>query len=153
MIFLILSIVVLNSIAILIPKRMTKIEMYATILFSLVFELVTNLFLEFKYDLYGYFEDGVHWKDLMPILGLYPATNVIILNYYPFIKSKTIKAYYIIGWSALLVLFEWASVQASFFYHNGWKYWHSALAYPVIIFILTWGLRFIRKLLKQNTWI
>jgi hypothetical protein len=109
MTFLIISVVILNLIAILMPKHMTKNEIFTTILFALFLQKQVDLFLDLKYDLYGYFGKGPAMTSLIPVLVLYPAANVIILNYYPFTNSKFVKLSYILGWSAFLVLFEWAS--------------------------------------------
>lgn len=146
MTFLIISVVIINLISFLIPKQMTKMEMYATSFFALCFVLIVDIFLDLKLDWYGYFQKGVQAQSLIAIFGLYPSVNIIFLNYFPFKKGLGPKSYYILLWSALIVLFEWASVKSGYFYHNEWKYWYSAIvAYPIILIILSWNLSLIRK--------
>jgi hypothetical protein len=149
MTFLVLSIIVFIGIAILIPKRMTRVEMYATSLFSSVFQLIVDHYLADKHDLYGYFTRGVEYEELLVFLGVFPPVNIIFLNFFPFEKSVGSKAIYIIGWSTLITLYEWGAVLSGYFFYNGWKLWYSALAYPVILCILALNLSFIRKLKRS----
>jgi hypothetical protein len=149
MLFLIISVVVYNLIAILIPKRLTKIEMYGTSLFGLYFALITDVYLDLKHNLYGYFTKGVDYKSLIAIFGLYPSVNIIFLNYFPFRKGIKAKIIYILGWSMLLIIYEWVSLIAGYFYHNEWKLWYSALLYPLILSILVLNLLFIRAKLSN----
>lgn len=53
MIFLISSAIILNIIAVLIPKNMTWNEIYSTSLFALVLAQTADVILDLKYDLYG----------------------------------------------------------------------------------------------------
>jgi hypothetical protein len=150
MTFLIISLVVFNLMAILIPKQLSKIEIYASIMFGVVFELVVNIILGLTLKMYSYFEKGVQPYDFLVIFGIFPAFNVIVLNYFPFKKSVRTKSFYIVGWSAFLVLYEWASVKLGFFNHYTWKLWYSALCYPVILTILAWNLTLVKKLVKSS---
>jgi hypothetical protein len=101
---------------------MTRIEIYASILFAIVFQLNVDIIFDLKYGLYGYFEKGIQWRSFLIILGIFPAVNTIVLNYFPYGKKTKSKAYYILGWSVFLVTFEWASVKAGIFYHDGGNY-------------------------------
>jgi hypothetical protein len=94
-IFLILSVIVFNLVALLIPKRISGIEILTTSLFSLYLETMTNVFLDLKYDLYGYFTKGVNWESLLYILGIYAPVNIVFLNYFPYKKQLFSKAIYI----------------------------------------------------------
>lgn len=143
--FLIVSIFVFNAIASIIPKRLTRAEIYATTLFALVFVLVVDLYLDVKYDFYGYFNPGVDWAFLIPLFGLYPAVSLIFLNYYPYQKPRS-ALIYIIGWTVFIVLFELASVYSGYFYYNRWNAWYSLLVYPAVFYILAQNLRLFRKI-------
>lgn len=149
MVYLIISVVVLNLVAIFIPKRLSKIEIYATSVFATLFALIVDVYLDLKLDMYGYFKEGPQWKSIVATFGLYPAANIIILNYFPFKKRIKIKVLYILGWAILLVLYEWGSIKSGFFYHKEWKLSYSALAYPFILVILVCNLKWIRKLISQ----
>lgn len=143
---LIISVVIFNLAACFIPKNLTRDEMYSTSLLAGIFQLLVDIFLDVKYELYGYFEYGVDWLSLIPIFGIYPALNIIFLNYYPFSGEAMKKVIYIIGWAVFALVYEWSSVQAGWFYYNGWKLWYSALCYPAIYFILAKNLELLRNL-------
>ena len=149
MLFLILSVIVSNLVAFLIPKNLSKKEMYATSMFAVYFATVTDIYLNLRHDLYGYFSIGANYISLLAVWGLYPSANIIILNYFPFGKGIKPKIIYILAWSAFLVVFEWASVKSGYFYHSGWKYWYSALVYPIILVILVWNLILFRRLTQK----
>jgi hypothetical protein len=150
MTFLIISVIVFNLTAIMIPKRLTKIEMLATSALASILQDNVDIFLDLKLDLYGYFNVGPDYGALIAIFGIYPAANIIILNYFP--KGLKSRLLYILAWSVFLTAFEWASVKSGYFYHHGWKYWHSFVCYLVILPILYWCLLFVRKLIgRQNS--
>lgn len=146
MTFLIISIVVFNLIVYLIPKRISKIEMYAQIMFGIVFELVANIILGLEFKMYSYFEKGVQWYDFLVIFGVFPALNIIIFNFFPFKKSFWKKSLYIFGWSVFITLYEWGAVKSGFFNHYSWKLWYSALLYPTILTILALNLAFVKRM-------
>lgn len=140
---------IFNLVARFVPKNLTRDEMYATSLFAVNFELLVNVFLDIKYDFYGYFGPGVDWFTLLPIFGIYPASNIIFLNYYPFSGVNIKRVLYIAGWVLFTIVYEWSSVQAGWFYYNGWRLWYSALCYPVIYFLLAKNLELFRNLKRK----
>lgn len=146
MTFLILSIIIFNIIALKIPKRLTKSEMYQTCLFSAVFQLITDLILDLRFQLYGYFKEGADLSTFLVIFGVYPAVNIIFLNYYPVEKGIKKKSLYIFFWSIFITLYEWASIEAGYFYYNEWNLWYSFMLYPFVLLILLWNLRHFRRL-------
>jgi hypothetical protein len=91
-IFAITFILLINVTAILMPKRMTMIEVYTTGLFVLTLGLTTDIILDLKYNFYGHFCKGPDLLGFIIIFGIYPAANLIILNYFPF--QKSLKAIY-----------------------------------------------------------
>ncbi|WP_367593482.1 CBO0543 family protein [Heyndrickxia camelliae] len=125
-------------------KRISNLEMYTTTLFALYFEAMVNVYLDLKYDLFGYFHKGVDWATLPIITLLYPAVNILFLNFYPYKRSTFIKALYILLSSIISIFFEWVFLQTSFFYYNSWKLWYSLLLYPIIFITLLANLKLIR---------
>lgn len=150
MTFLYASILAFNLFALLMFHRMTRTEMYGSVLFSMVFQLLVDIYLGVKLGLYGYFSSDVDYRTLLVIAGVFPALNLIFLNYYPFRRAFRYKALYIMGWSAFSVGYEWVSVQEGVFYYNGWKLWYSAIAYPAVFGILVLHLIFYRSLRKKD---
>ncbi|MEG6586719.1 CBO0543 family protein [Dendrosporobacter sp. 1207_IL3150] len=150
MIFLIVSILIFNVTAYFIPKRLTKLEMYSSSLFALLFAVIADKFLDLKYNLYGYFKPGLEWQTFVVAISIYPSANIIFLNYYPYRTSFLKKLVYVAGWCVFTVFFEWASIKSGYFYYNGWTLWYSALCYPFIYLILAWNLSIIRKLKEKD---
>lgn len=142
------TLVALNLIAVFIPKRLTKAEMYTTSLFALLWGHVVDMALDIKLSLYYYFNRGLQWRDFFVPFLIYPAVSVLFLNLYPNKKGLFYKICYITGWSIFSVVFEWLSARTRFFTHVRWKLWHSALLYPFLFLILLWHLRIVRKLMK-----
>ncbi|SFM24653.1 hypothetical protein [Pelosinus propionicus] len=140
------SILIFNVIAYYIPKTLTRQEMCATSLLAGMLQINVDVYLDLKYDYYGYFSHGPDFASLIPILGIYPALNIIFLNYYPFTMSWMSKAKYITGWVVFSLIYEWSSVKAGWFYYDEWKLWYSALCYPPIYYILVKNLDIFRRL-------
>jgi hypothetical protein len=131
-------------------KRISKMEMYTTTFFALYFELLANVILDLKYDLYGYFNKGVDWATLPALLVIFPAVNILFLNFYPFLKSIIKQIFYILICSIIGISYEWVYLQTEFFYHNGWNLWLSFISYLMIFYILVLNLRIIRKLQRTS---
>jgi hypothetical protein len=150
MTFLIISIVVFYVIAYLMPKRLSKIVIYATTLFALLLATLTDLFLDVKYLLYWFFTKEVDWLWLIILFGIYPAVNVIYLNFFP-LESPTLKKIcYILFWSVIIICYEWGAVNIGGILHYGkWNIGYSALAYPFILTTLYGNFLLVRNLIKS----
>lgn len=148
--FLIISALIFTVYSIWMKKNLTRIEIFSTIFFALTLQDNVDIYLDGKYDLYGYFTKGIQWKTLIAIIGIYPAITIIYLNYYPSDKQWPFKLVYILGWSGFAVLYEYAAVKSGYFYHNGWTYWYSAISYPILFFILALVLKIVRKLVRES---
>lgn len=150
MVFIITSIIIALAIFIMMPKKISYIEMYTASLFSIVFQLITDILLEFKYNLYGYFNEGVEYRTFWVVFGVYPLFTMIFLNYFPYGKRKLIKVGYIIAWTIFALIYEYISVQVGAFYYNNWKLMYSALTYPIVYLVIYYNFIIIRKLLLLN---
>ncbi|MEH7336449.1 hypothetical protein V7161_27875, partial [Neobacillus drentensis] len=56
---------IFNIVAILIPKKLSKIEIYATSFFAFTYGVTVDMILDLHYNLYGYFEEGFQWLGLL----------------------------------------------------------------------------------------
>ncbi|MFB5191988.1 CBO0543 family protein [Alicyclobacillus fastidiosus] len=148
--FLVASIVVINGIAVLMPKRIPKWEFYVTAWFALFFELITNVYIDLKYDLYGYFDKGPSWATILVMFGLYPAGNAIIINFYPYTRTWISKMVFVLATDAICSVYEVLATRTTFFYYNGWRWWYSALAYLVIVPILITNRNITRALVERD---
>ncbi|MGP4040916.1 CBO0543 family protein [Gracilibacillus sp. D59] len=135
-----------NLIAFFVPKRLSKIEIYATSVFGFIYGLLTDIILNLHYHLYGYFQEGFDWLGLLGILLYFPSISFLFLNFYPSNQKLGNKVLYILLWSAFAIVFEWFSLQTEFFYYASWKLWYSALLYPFIFLTLIIHWKFIRRL-------
>ncbi|GAA4706951.1 CBO0543 family protein [Brevibacillus fulvus] len=150
LIVLVASILLFNACAFLVPKRLSHIEIYATMLFSCFFQLLLDFIFSAKYHLYGYFNENAEWRDLLVILGIYPAISILYVNYIPSGKRWGAKVCYILGWSIFSLIYEWVSLKAGYFYYHGWKFWYSALLYPILLTIVVGNLTFVRNMAKKQ---
>lgn len=142
--------ILFNIIAVLMPKRLTKIEIYATSFFALSFGRTVDTFLDIKYNMYGFITEGVNYLGVLGQFLIYPSINTLFLNYFPFSKNIRSKTLYIFVWSLFSVTFEWISLQTSFFYYTTWKLSYSALLYPILFLILLANLKIIRNLIDRR---
>ena len=114
------------------PKRLARADMFVVVLFGL--KQLVDMFVNVKYDLNGFFNKGVDWLSLIPILGLFPSANLIFFNFYPWNNMKR-SVLYVFLVSAFLVGFEHLSLLAGYFYYHGWKLWWSVIEYPLLLYI------------------
>ncbi len=149
-ILLIITSIGLLAAVLVIPKRISYMEIYTTSLFACFLAALADIYLDVKYNLFGYFKKGVDTEYLFIFIIIYPAVNILFLNFFPFHKSLYRKVLYILGWSAATLLFEYLSLFSNTFYYNGWKLWYSAILYPLIYILLLVNLMIIRKLNKTS---
>lgn len=140
---------IFNLAAILIPKKLNKIEIFATSFFAFTYGVTVDMILDLHYNLYGYFEKGFQWLGLLAIFMYFPSISVLFLNLYPLNSNKVKKILYILAWTVFSLAFEWFCLHTKFYYNNGWKLWYSAIAYPIIFLILLLNLKFVRRLINQ----
>ncbi|WP_276356901.1 CBO0543 family protein [Cohnella caldifontis] len=149
MVFLAASLVILYAFAFWMPKRMTGFELHYTSLFALVLELITDIWLNLQLDLYRYFGQGIENKGYLVIL-LFPVSNMIYLNFYPYGKAIRYHVLYIGAATAASLVYEWLAIQSGFFSYHGWKLWYSAVCYPVILVILAAHFAHTRRIRKAS---
>lgn len=84
MIGLIISVIIFNTIAFNINKRLTANQIVHIWTFTIAFQCIFDIIVEFKYHGYWYFSKGVDWVGLIPHTVLIPPVNMMFLNGYPF---------------------------------------------------------------------
>ncbi|WP_420839203.1 CBO0543 family protein [Clostridium yunnanense] len=118
--------------------------------FTLLLQMTVDLILDVKFNLYGYFKEGVDLISFITFLGIYPAFAIITVNYYPYKKRLLKKLYYVIIVSIFCLGYESLSLYTKYFYHRTWSLLYSALCYPFLICIIAMYLSLIRKLSLDN---
>jgi len=141
---------ILDIIAYLVPKRLSKIELYTTSLFALLFGINVDLVLNFKYHLYGYFGEGFQWLGFVGEFLYFIPVSILFLNYYPFKGTNQQKLFYILAWTAGSSITEFIIEKSHFFNYTGWKLWYSIGIYPFVFLILVVHLRIVRRMIKIN---
>jgi len=135
MTYLIFSAFIFILVTVLVPKNISKFEMYTVALFSIILGFITDTVLDLHYNLYGYFKPGFQYSGFIPILTLFPCSGILFINFYPYHQPFFHKMIYIFGWTIFCLLFEFLSIKSGYFYHSGWKYWYSAIVYPLLLML------------------
>ncbi|HYK73137.1 MAG TPA: CBO0543 family protein [Pseudoneobacillus sp.] len=151
MLFLIMTVIVFNLFAYYIRKRLKPIEIITTTLFAMYFQVMTDIYLDLRYDFYGYFEKGPDYESLLYVFGIYPAVNIIFLNLYPYQKPWQSKLYFLVGCLLFAVVLEKLYIWSGTFYYNGWKIYYSLFLYPFIFLTLVGFHQIVLYFLKKES--
>lgn len=149
-IFMIVGSTALVLAAYLIPKKMQPYEIYVNAIFATLFGLIVDAVLGGRYQLYVLYSTGIQLAVLIAQVVMYASANIILLNYYPFDKSKKSKAIYILCFTLGTVAFEFISLKVGFIKYFSWKLWYSAICYPFLIYFLALQHRFFQWLMKRT---
>jgi hypothetical protein len=133
------SVIIFNFIAYKVNKRLTLSQIVQIWTFTIAFQMLFDLIVEFKYHSYWYFSRGIDWFGLIPRILLIPPVNIIFLNYFPFNKSNPKKLLYVALSVALIVLYELFALLPEpwgYFNYGSWKIWYSILVDPILLYCL-----------------
>ncbi|MED4228265.1 CBO0543 family protein [Neobacillus cucumis] len=153
MIGLIIAIVIFNSCALKIKKRLSPNQMYHIWMFTIAFQSIFDVYVDFKYHGYWYFTKNVDWQSFIAHIFLVPPVNVIFLNFFPYKKELYKKILYIAVWEILLLLYESIALLPEpwgFFYYGWWTIWHSIIINPILLLILVGYYKWVCKLEKRS---
>ncbi|WP_409300679.1 hypothetical protein [Peribacillus sp. SCS-155] len=147
---LIISAIAFPLSVLLMPKRISRIELYATTGMAVYLQLITDVYLHIKLNWYGYLnqEPRVEWATVF-LTPIYISINPLFLNFYPY-KNAKLAFFYIAGWSVFSTFYEWLAVKTGIFYHNDWRLWHSAITYPFLFILLRLQLGLVRRMIKRD---
>jgi hypothetical protein len=149
MIGLIVSVIIFNLIAFKTNKRLTPSQIVQIWTFTISFQLLFDLIVEFKYHSYWYFDKGVNWIGLVPRTILIPPVNIIFLNLYPFGKSLLKRVMYVFAFVIFILLYELATLLPEpwgYFHYGWWKIEYSAIVDFIILYCLLEFYKWIRWL-------
>ncbi|MGI8386468.1 hypothetical protein [Robertmurraya sp. P23] len=152
MIGLIIAIILFNLIAFKTNKRLTANQIVHIWVFTIAFQVGFDLFVEFKYHGYWYFNKGIDWVGLLPHTVLIPPVNMMFLNWFPFKKSVWKRFIYIFFWVIGILIYESITLLPEpwgYFHYGWWKLWHAAIVDPVLLLILLGYYNWVRKLESQ----
>ena len=155
MVFAYSTMTIIFFLAIFVPKRISFIEIYSTFFFAYWLGITTDIILDFKYNLYGYESNGIQLTCLVFVTTIYFSVNTLFLDFFPYNKSLLKRILYILLWSIFSIAYESTLVHTGFFYYKGWRWWYSALLYPILFSVLRLNLFWVQKMLathyKQKT--
>jgi hypothetical protein len=138
-------------IILLMPKHLSLIEYFTSSLLNIIIQLITDVYFQFSYHQYGYFSrNQLDLQSWLIFFLIYPAINIIFINFYPVKRKALLKAVYILAFSVFSVVYEWLSLKAGAFYYTGWKLWYSALFYPALFIMLWLNLKIVQKVLSVS---
>jgi hypothetical protein len=130
------------------PKRLTKQEIYCTWIVMALLTRTSDQVLDQVFHLYDQLEqynvDGCTNWQVIVLQNLFPAAmGVIILNYMP-IHKLTFFAY-TIACTLFSVVFEWITIHVHYLTYHNWSLLYSAGVYFLGIIFLRYHLSFLRK--------
>lgn len=148
MLFMSITTIVAILIVVIMPKQLTKQEIYCT---WIVMALLTRTFdqlLDQVFHLYDQLEqydvDGCTNWQVIVLQSLFPgAIGVIILNFMP--KDILTFLAYSIGCTLFSVVFEWITLRVHYLTYYNWSLLYSAFVYFGGIIFLRYHLSFLRK--------
>ena len=139
MIGLILAIIIFNTVAFRKNNRLSGNQIVHIWTFTIAFQLVFDVFVEFKYHGYWYFDKEIDWVGLLPHLFLVPAANIIFLNWFPAKTNMAKQILYIVVFIIIILLYEMITLLPKpwgYFHYGWWKIWHAAMINPILLVIL-----------------
>ncbi len=152
MILLFVSIFLFNFIAIKSVKRLTGNQKLHIWCFTISFQVIFDLIIEFKFNGYWYFDKGVDWLGLLSHTVLIPPVNLLFLNWYPF-KSPFLKqVLYLVYWTIGINLYELTTLLPEpfgFFNLGWWKVWYDLFIVPTLFLLLLLFYKWINILEKE----
>jgi hypothetical protein len=133
-----------------IKRYRTKQEVLVTVLFGLVLNFVSDLYLDLKYHLYWYFDkQQVDWSYLIVAIGQV-GVLFIIFNYFPVKSRAFVKLLYFFIWTGILVLLESFAVRIEVLHYGNWNQFYSAVVYFISLYLLYFILKFTAA--RRESW-
>lgn len=152
MIGLLTAIFLFNYFAFNKNRRLTGNQIVHIWTFTIALQSLFDVFIEFKYHGYWYFDREIDWAGVLPHICLVPPVNMIFLNYFPH-KSKIVKQLsFIILFVITILTYEALTLLPApwgYFHYGWWKLWHAAMINPVLLLILLGYYKWVCKLEKK----
>lgn len=136
---LILSIIFFNIVAFTINKTLTPKQIAHVFSFTIAFGLSFDVFIDFTYHGYWYFEKESVWAGLPILMLIVAPTNMIFLNWYPFKSLLWKQLRYFFYWELFLLTYELITLLPEpwgYFHYGWWNLSISAIVNPIILYIL-----------------
>lgn len=138
MIGLFLALIVFNVTA-LRKNRLTPNQTLQIWMFTIAFQALFDIVIEFKFHGYWYFSKDIDWKGMVAHIFLLPPVNILFLSFFPFQKMRGKQVLYIFVWTIAILIYEAITLlpEPWGYFHSGWwKLYHSAMLDPFLFLSL-----------------
>lgn len=153
MIGLIIAIILFNSVAFLTIKRLTTNQIVHIWTFTISFQSLVDLYLDFQYKGYWYFTaNHIEWFAFLPLTMVIPPVNTMFLNWYPFHSSLVKRFIYTFLWVLFILFYESLTLLPEpwgYFHYGWWKLGYSAICDPILLMLVLIYYKWIRKIEKS----
>jgi hypothetical protein len=152
MIGLIIAILIFNFIAFTFNRVLTLNQIVHIWAFTIAFQTTFDVFIEFRYHVYWYFDKEVDFAGVIPHLFVVPPVNMIFLNWFPYNGPFVKKASFIILFVIAILGYEMITLFPEpwgYFHYGSWKLWHAAILDPILLLILLGYYKWICRLEKR----
>ncbi|MFP3126201.1 hypothetical protein OH784_26565 [Ectobacillus funiculus] len=153
MVLFVISIMLFNSVVYKMNKHLTKNQIVHIWQFTMILEIIFDIFIDEKTNGYWYFWKGIDWTNIIVYTLLIPPVNVIFLNWYPFNASCIKKIRYFAFWIAFILIYESLTLLPQpwgYFHYGWWEFSYSAILDPFLFIILRVYYKWIYKIEKAN---
>ncbi|MGJ7913298.1 hypothetical protein [Neobacillus sp. LXY-1] len=153
MLGLLIAIIIFNIVAIK-KNRLSTNQLVHIWMFTITSQSLFDLFVEFKYHGYWYFDKEIDFSGLLPHIILVPPVNTVFLSLFPFHKTFLHKMIYFICFYIFILLYELVTLLPSpwgYFHYGWWKLWHAAILDPILLLILLGYYKWICQIEKAAT--
>ncbi|MDP4086241.1 MAG: CBO0543 family protein [Bacillota bacterium] len=103
----IIIILIFNTITIFMRKRIRISEIYTTVTFALLIDVIADTYASARFKAWEFFSvEKIELSALLIIFGIYPAIAAIIINWYPYQSLWWKKFFCLIGWAIFSTAYE-----------------------------------------------
>lgn len=139
------TILLFNAIAIFMRKRVKISEIYATVTFALLMDLLVDVYASFRLKAWGFFQvEKAEFSVIFIIFGIYPAAAAMVINWFPYQSVWWVKLGYLLGWAFFSTAYEWLTLRVGILWHIHWNLLYSFVMYPFIYYMLIVHVRLYR---------
>jgi hypothetical protein len=152
MIGLLIAIFAFNYLGFKTNKLLSGNQILHIWLFTITFQVLFDLFIEFKYHAYWYFDKDLDWRGILSHVFLVPPVNMIFLNRYPHKRGGVKQLVYLTGFVIAILIYEVITLLPEpwgYFHYGWWKLWHAAILDPILLLILLGFYKWICHLEKR----
>jgi hypothetical protein len=142
------SLVLTLAIVFIMPKRITRKEIYATWGWMAALTLNTDIVFGLIFDLYDFVTPSVNLHDIILQATLPPSVGIIIINFFPNATNRFL--YYLFGTVLFALFYEWASIKTGYLVYKGWSFWYSIPIYIFGVLYLRWHIKYLRSSSKER---